>query len=182
MKKLLIALAAVIVTVASYAQGTVNFSTRNNTAGVDAPVSLGNATGPGPGPSYKAALYVVSGGNLTLIPASVTTFRDPGTGSALLAKYITPLVVEVPGTTVGGAATLRMRAWTGTAASWEAADPTLRGESIDLAVTGLGGGAVVPADLPPNSVFNGFIIPVPEPSTIALGVLGAAALLLRRRK
>lgn len=176
MKKLLIALAAVLVTAASYAQGTLNFNTRDTGIGLNAPVVL--STGGGPGPSYSAALYLVgAGGSLTLVPGSTTTFRT-GANAALL-QYINPVVVEIPGTAVGGSATVRMRAWETAGGSYEAA--LNKGESVDLTVTGLGGGAVTPANLP--SSFTGFTIPViPEPSTIALGVLGAAALLLRRRK
>jgi len=178
MKKLLIALAAVLVTAASYAQGTINFNTRFSAAGVNAPVELNAAGGPGPGPSYSAALYLVgAGGSLTLIPTSVTTFRD-GSTTAALAKYINPVVAEVPGVTAGPI-TVRMRAWETSGGSYENA--VNKGSSGDLVIASLGGGPVAPGDLP--SSFTGFVVTVvPEPSTIALGVLGAAALMLRRRK
>jgi len=176
MKKLLIALAAVLVSVASYAQGTVQFATITGT--VNAPVTI-IPGGAGPGPGYTAALYVNNGGTLTLIPESVTTFL-PGTDNPEAAKYVNPVsTVAVPGVGPGGSATLRMRAWLTSAGSYDAAG-AFRGESTDLAVTGLGGGAITPADLPAS--FTGFNITVPEPSTLALGVMGAAALLLRRRK
>jgi len=178
MKKLLIALAAVLVTVATHAQGTVQFATITGT--VNAPVTLVSRTGAGAGPSYSAALYYNNAGTWTLIPSSVTTFLD-GTDNPEAMKYINPIsTVEVPGAAIGGSATLRMRAWLTAAGSYDAASPIQRGESGDLLVTGLGGGAVTPADLPAS--FDGFVIPIPEPSTLALGVLGAAGLLLRRRK
>jgi len=191
MKKLLIALAAVLVTVASYGQGELTFATRI-TGDVDAPVLLGPSNATGPGPAYSAALYLVTGGNATLIPGAVTTFQAAGTGAkAILDRYVTPLgaSVVVPGVTAGSPATLRMVAWqTSSGATYEAAKaaaPLLTAASKDFTVT-LGGGLNPPANLNTGlsaAGLQGFNIPgVPEPSTIALGVLGAAALLLRRRK
>jgi hypothetical protein len=183
MKKLLIALAAVIVSVASYAQGTVTFNTR--IPGVlDAPVSIGSADGEGPGVKggYTAGLFVQgAGGTLTPIPASFTPFRPVAAGgNPLLGKYVTTVSeVPVPGAATGGSATLVFRAWANSAGSFDAASPTQRGESAAFTVTGLGGGALPPAN--PVGI-TGFIIPVPEPTTLALGALGAAALLFRRRK
>jgi hypothetical protein len=61
MKKLLIALAAVLVaTASSYAQGTLTFATRNLGAGVDAPVRFqgGANDGSGPGPGYTQQLVI----------------------------------------------------------------------------------------------------------------------------
>lgn len=177
MKKLLIALAAVIITVATHAQGTVVFNNRLTALGVDAPVTFSD-TGAGPGPTYSAGLYY----NGTLVPGSTTTFRD-GTSNAALAKYINGLTVTIPGTTIEQQnVTVEMRAWLTSAGSYEAAAPTARGSSGDLVIAQLGGGANpnVANNLPAS--FTGFVIQVPEPSTIALGALGAAALLFRRRK
>jgi hypothetical protein len=177
MKKLLIALAAVLVTAASYAQGTLNFNTRFTAAGVNAPVVL--STGGGPGPSYSAALYLVSGGTDTLVPNSTTTFRD-GSTTAALAQYVNPITVEIPGVGTGGTATLKIKAWQTSLGTYETAQ-LARGESAVFTTTPLGGGPTPPGDLP--SSLQGFTVNViPEPSTIALGALGAAALLLRRRK
>lgn len=176
MKKLLVALAAVLVTVASYAQGTVNFNTRFSAAAVNAPVTL--STGGGPGPAYSAALYVVgAGGALSLVPSSVTTFRD-GTSNPLLAQYVTAVEASIPGF-AAGPVTLRMRAWQTSQGTFDTA--ANKGESGDFIVATLGTPPGTPGDLP--SSFTGFVVNVvPEPSTIALGALGVAALLLRRRK
>jgi hypothetical protein len=189
MKKLLIALAAVLVTSASsYGQGTIFFATRNTgvTPNVVAPVFMPNSTTEGPGPTFSAQLFLVgAGGALTAIPTSLTTFQAPGTGgAAILNRFVVPTDVVVPGVAGGTAVQLRMRAWQTAAGSYEAS--LIRGENnpdnpISLTLGGAGQPPGPPADLP--SSFTGFtLIVVPEPSTIALGVLGAAALLIRRRK
>jgi hypothetical protein len=179
MKKLLIALAAVLVTASSYGQGTIFFSTKVGTS-VDAPVTLPDGTGPGP--DYTAQLFLVgAGGSLTpLTPA--TTFRD-GSKNPTAAKYVTipaEQVVTVPGVGPAGSATVELAAWKTSLGSFDAAKAAQQlGISAPLTVNNLGGGALPP----PNLVgLQGFVIPVPEPSTIALGILGASALLLRRRK
>jgi len=180
MKKLLIALAAVLITATSYGQGTVYFNTRV-VGVVDAPVTLQG--GGSPGPDYSAQLFLVgAGGSLTaLTPA--TTFR---TGSAAAQQYVQPVdVVVIPGTTAGGSATLQMGAWKTSLGSFDQAKAAgLAGISTVFTVDGLGNGTTLPpANLAgANGALTGFVIPVPEPSVIALGVLGASALLLRRRK
>jgi len=179
MKKLLIALAAVLVTVASYGQGTVNFG--NLGGGVNAPVLLGT-TGHGPGPDYVAQLFLQQGNNYTaLTPTS--PFRAAGTGAqAVLDQYFTTVSgLTVPGVATGSPATFVVRAYKSSYGSFDAAKAAGEfGESAPVTTTGLGGGI----NLPPNLTgLTGFsITQVPEPSVIALGVLGASALLLRRRK
>jgi hypothetical protein len=180
MKKLLVALAAVIVTAAtSYGQGELFFSTRNPAAGVNAPTYLAGQTGvQGPGPTYSAGLYL----NGTLVPGSQTTFQAPGAGgAAILNRYVSPVTVQFAGNGIGSSVTFTMRAWDTAAGSFANASSGGQfqyGESDPLTVT-LGGGTLPPADLPAS--FTGFTL-VPEPSTIALGVIGGLALLLRRRK
>lgn len=180
MKKLLIALAAVLVTAASYAQGTLNFQTRFNAAGVDAP-AVRSDNQLGPGPAFSAALYLVNGSTLTLIPDSITTFRDGSTTPAQ-AKYINGKEVIIPGVAQGSAANLRIRAWQTDQGTWDTA--VNKGESANFTSTPLGGGPSPAGDVASAaSGFTGFTVNiVPEPSTIALGALGAVALLLRRRK
>lgn len=175
MKKLLVAFAAVLVASSAFAQGTISFNNRTPTG--DARVTRPDGTGAGAG--ITAALY---SGATMLTPT--TTFRT----SAAAAFFVNAVEVTVPGVPAGGSAPIRMRAWETAAGSYDAASAAgstfLRGESNEITVTGLGG---TPAGAPPIpapglSGLQGFALVVPEPSTIALGVLGAAALLLRRRK
>jgi hypothetical protein len=177
MKKLLIALAAVMLTAASYGQGQVVFANKVGTA-VDAPVFM-QGTQNGPGAGFSAQLFLSSGGSLTaLTPA--TTFRPAGTGAAAIAdRYWVNQDVIVPGVASGANATFVVRAWKTSAGSYDNSAIDGRGESAPFTVA-VGGGQLPPANL---TTLQGFsVTAVPEPATIALGVLGAAALVLRRRK
>jgi len=182
MKKLLVTLAAVIVTVSSaFAQGTVIFDNRPGSG--DAPIVLASdgVTGAGSIAGMKAELDLVGGTAAapTYTPVGTTTFR--GTSGAL-AKFITSVETAVTGVPAGGTATLVVRAYNG----GDYASSLTRGQSGQFTVSGLGGtpptgGPALPS--PDLSGLQGFqVTTVPEPATIALGVLGAAALMLRRRK
>jgi hypothetical protein len=175
MKKLILAVAAVMVSVAAFAQGQITFN--NRVAGVvDARVTFAS-DGPGVGAGYTAQLW---GGPEGTAPAALTllnpttTFR---TSSAAAQGYVTPTDVTVPGIASGSKAAIQMRVV-------DAAGTTV-GESLPITLT-LGGGLSVPANLEGLQAFTvtagggGPIIP--EPSTIALAALGIGALLLRRRK
>jgi len=181
MKKLLVTLAAVLVSAATaFAQGSVTFNNRT-TAG-DAPIFTSDGvTGAGSlaGIVAELDLQTGTGATATFTPIGTTTFR--GTSGAL-AKFITGVDMTIPNIPAGSPATFVVRAYTG--ASYSAA--TARGQSNPVLVSGLGGtppGGGAPIPTPDLSGLQGFnVVPVPEPSTIALGVFGAAALLLRRRK
>jgi len=172
MKKQIIAALALMACVATaHAQGQVNFGNKVSASGINAIVkdSKGAALS---GPAYNAALYVQEGNTWTLVPGTVTPFR---TGAA--AGYISSAVVTIPGHDAKSSATLQMGAFDGTG-GYDAATIE-HGFSNPVTVT-LGGGL----DLPPDMVgLNSFsTTPVPEPSIIALGLVGAAGLFIRRRK
>ena len=181
MKKLVIAAVALMVSIAAtYAQGQVNFANRVQASGVNAKVL--DPTGAGAlTPPFAAGLAVVDGATFTYVPGSAASFR---TGAA--AGYITPLVATIPGHAENTTATLRMFGYSGAATDSAAATALLNGGSnpqnfgiSDPVTVTLGGGVVLPPDM---VGLQGFTISVPEPSTIAFGLLGAAALLIRRRK
>jgi len=101
--------------------------------------------------------------------------------------------VDVPGSTAGQQLPLTVRAWTTASGSFDAAKTDANGQwgewsftSKPLGGTPAGGG--LPITNPGMTGWGtensaGFELnAVPEPSTIALGVLGVGALLLRRRK
>lgn len=185
MKKLLVTLAAVLVSVATFAQGTINFNNRGisgpNGTTYNAPV-LGDTTG------AVAQLFLVtgSGAAATYTPvAGQAAFRTGANAAYFVESVLATVPGQAPGTT---GLNFVVRAWKG--ASYDAA--VEKGESNMFTVGALGGenpaGGLpfLPPDLGgPNGVggiaAEGFRV-VPEPSTIALGLLGAAALLYRRRK
>jgi hypothetical protein len=126
-------------------------------------------------------LFLVTGGSTYTALTPATTFRS----GAAASFFVNPLDVTVPGIAAGESATVVVRAWLGASYDTAAATGTA-GQSAPLTIAGLGGvnpttGAIVPTpDLAGLQSFN--LVTIPEPSTIALGVLGAAALLYRRRK
>jgi hypothetical protein len=180
MKKLLVTLAAVLVSVSTFGQGTILFNNRV-TGQVDAPVQRQDGTGAGAGVNAQLFLVTGSGASATytaLTPATV--FR---TTSATAAFYVVQPTasVTVPGIGAGQQATVVMRAWEGAVgSSYDAA--VLKNQSNPITIT-LGGVPATGAPIQDALLIGmqGFTL-VPEPSTMALGLLGAAALLYRRRK
>ena len=179
MKKLLVTLAAVLVSVSTFAQGQIIFN--NRTPSGDAPVSRPNGLGAGAG--ITAQLYLVGAGGALTPLTPTTTFRTTSAAAAFFVTDINPFAVQ--GVLPGQSATFRMVAWETTAGSYENAVATgaLNGASNDVLVNQLGGTPQGGAPIPPPALngLQAFTL-IPEPSTMALGVLGAAALLFRRRK
>jgi len=176
MKKLILAAAAVMVSVAAFAQGVVVF---NNRVGTDVNARVLLADGTGVGAGYTAQLYggkegTAAGALAPLTPT--TTFR---TSSAAAQGYVNSVNVAIPGVAPGAKAAIVMKAYNGA----DFASSSSKGESNLITVT-VGGD-----NLPPTNLIGlqGFTVAggapdVPEPSTIALAVIGAGALMLRRRK
>jgi len=173
MKKVLLTIAATFVALATYAQGSFNFSTFD----VDYKVKLPDGVAPaGNDASVMAQIFRVMGdGSLVgIIPARPFYGTDVPEAARF---YVNPpdTAVVVPGTLPNDTVTLRFRAFNGA----DFGSATIKGESANFDLK-LGGGVVVPPNLDPLA--GGSLTLVPEPSTIVLGVLGAAALLFRRRK
>jgi len=190
MKKLLIALAAVLVTVASYGQGQVNFQNRVGTGGsiVNAPVVIAG-TPNGPGTDYSVQLLLSgAGGSLTpLTPTS--TFNAPGVGAAAISsQYWAAKTVDIAGHFAGESLSFVVQAWKTSLGTYDAAKASGGGWGTSDPFAVVIGGASSDPSSPPSTPANlttlkSFTIaPIPEPSIIALGVLGASALFLRRRK
>jgi len=180
MKTLLVAAALGFVAVGAMAQGQFTFGNKNltTTPPIDAKV-LDKDGKPLAGADYWAQAYVKLAADPDSSYAPVGTAVNFRTGNN--AGYIVPVVVTTPypGTPTATSIQVQMRAWAATAGnSYEAALATGnnygKSDPVTLAVT------VAPA--PPSDMIGlkSFSL-VPEPSTFALGILGAAALLLRRR-
>jgi hypothetical protein len=208
MKKMLLTLALVGTAASMFAQGTIVYYNRI-TGSVIAPIYgpdpgnpalalTGNTAAGTPagtqtyagtalaGTGFSATLWAgaasATEGELVLVPGSLRDFRTGGFAGAINNSGG---VIAIPGVGEGSMAALQVRAWDnagGTITSY--ADALLAGanagKSALFTSPALGGNAP-----PPNMVgltsFN--IYAVPEPSTFVLAGLGAAALLvLRRRK
>lgn len=119
---------------------------------------------------------------------ATANFAD-GTTDKKTGTWYSGTIAAIPGTAGGGqAATLQLWAWYnngGTIISYATA--TVRGQSAlaNLASTG-GPETGLPPALPGNiPTFPAFAVTgsgIPEPSTIALGVMGASGMLLRLRR
>jgi len=187
MKKLLLLAMSLAVAASVYAQGTVNFA--NGAAGVNAPIyyqSVGGAFAAPANGTYLSMLFVGPAGSAA---SALTTNGVSGS--------FAPVGTTSPGYVLGGARTitgfasgtqvvLQIRAWnTALGATWEAtgapADGSKPGTGVsNLVPVTLGGG---PTPTPNLVGLNSFAIsPVPEPSSIALGLLGLGAVALFRRR
>jgi hypothetical protein len=183
-KKIATVLACLAVTTAAFAQGTVNFDNTVGPAGINAPVNNSDGT-TRLGTGFWAQLYAgpagTAAGSLVAVGSPVQ-FQVNATTQAPLGS-VNGGAVTIPGVAGGVVAAIQMRAWNGTTgATYEAAVASGLGNigsSTVLSIT-LGSPPGTPADLTGLTSFN--LSPlVPEPATYALGLLGAAALLLRRR-
>ena len=192
MKKTLLTMALVgLSAVATYAQGSIQFfnSTLSKIKYVDA---VGTAPVDAPAGIVVGVFYGSSPSSLTLLPG-VLTVATPGIFGTSTANGVTLL----PGTNPGETTMLKIAGWynkggvTPQAALQGTASPgiTHYGESAVVTTTVLGPstgpGTVVwqgATGTNPNRAKPFEIVPVPEPSVVALGALGLGALLLRRRK
>lgn len=177
-KTLLTVLAAAALVATSYGQGTVTFA--NGTG------SVINYQAIGGGPIVAAPSSAAVQAELMFAPAGTT---DVGlfTPIAGLANVGSPTagrfsggVRTVPTAAPGGLAQLFVRAFVGT--DW--ANATHRGASVLFQVD-TGDPTTTPAGTPFNiaTSYGSFVVsPVPEPSSMALAGLGAASLLIFRRR
>jgi hypothetical protein len=198
MKKYLSMLAVVAVAASAFAQGTVNFSNNGSTLVMDetTAAAVPNAGG------FVQLLWAPSGtaaggytGGQTL--ASWLTANPGWSAIDSSIKAIGPVAgrflggpVTVPTATPGAAIQAAVASWTGNFSSFDAAvnaGDQRSGISSSFAVT-TGNPTVTPpgtaAVITGAGQFSGLtVVPVvPEPSTLAFAGLGAAALLIFRRR
>jgi len=187
MKTLLIGAAITMMTAVGYSQGTVVFGT---TALQSATNILTGARVP-TGAGYLAQLYY---GSATATEVELRSVTNSPVNFAVAGRIIAGTRYTDPVIVAGGTAgTFQIRAWEASLganyetafANWSsgAPGPVLGSSALFQVTTGN------PNSIPPGAAtafpasLNGFYLkPVPEPSVIALGALGLAALLYRRRK
>jgi hypothetical protein len=175
MKKLIIALAALMVSVAAYGQGQFVFNNRIGTEVNARFVLAGDAPGVSSigSPDYTVAILGGPAGTavgqlVPLTPGS-TTFR--GAAGTPTAGYVVGVTPSVPGVAIGGNASVLLRVQ-GPAGFSQDFGP--------FTVNGLGGGTATPPNL---QLGTSPLTVVPEPTTLVLAALGLGGLLaLRRRK
>jgi hypothetical protein len=211
MKKALIALAAIVAGAPAFAQGTITFFNNNiinpsTGATYRAGIFQDNdPTNPNDGdlPGDPGFSTVGAGGTISIglfLPGSTTPLNyvdgTPAVTTGRVANNFEVFAKTADAVVTGAApntsATLVVKAWTTSYGSYEAAfnakDSIAQYGQATFVSKALGGPNPTP---PPPSFFTPDMAPftgfemdtsVPEPSTIALGVLGIGALLIRRRK
>ncbi len=178
MKKiLLITFALGLASTLALAQGTINFGSTSPNHKI---LWGGNPVGAG----YSAALYWGALGSLegALIQLGSTASVQAGTGFILGGTRTTGVA-----TAEGANATFQIRAWNGTATTWEAAlvggGTTAAGKSA-LFENPTGAPSASPPT--PPALLTGWITPVetyfPEPSTFAIFGLGLGVLAMSSRR
>lgn len=193
MKKLLLAALLVTLSVATYAQGTVNFSNygqvarRVNYSSVEADYN-DNATYTAlHGTAAEVNQYTVG---LLYQRAGDTSYSLYDTTTPIgynnKAGYFNAGTATIPGTKGGDVVSLQLQVWQSSVASYDAALTTpgaFSGISAAFDTT-LGGGSTPAASL----AFTAFPLVqtpgpiVPEPTTVALGLFGVVGLFLARRR
>jgi hypothetical protein len=155
--------------------GTITFGNKSTAAGINAPVKDWDGT-PLAGAGFLAQLY-----------AGPTEWSLAPVGSPVPFKvngYIGNGVVAIPTVAPGANAFCQMRAWDATAPTWEAAYVGLKRNGysniICVKTGGLGEPPSTPGDMVGLMGFWMFGYAIPEPSTIPLGLLGCAGVLLWR--
>jgi hypothetical protein len=171
MKKLIIAAAALMVSIAAYGQGQFVF---NNRVPPDINARFQLDIGGFPeGAAYTVQLLGGAAGTPVagLQPMGSTQFR---TGAA--AGYVNPLTVTVPGVAGGSNASILLRVFEGASTTGAG-----MGDFGPFTVA-VQEAPATPLNLPLGT--TAFTVSViPEPTTLALGALGLGALLaIRRRK
>jgi hypothetical protein len=188
MKKILSAmLISVVASVAAYAQGTVNFVNLSSNPALNAPVFHNNGTTRLDGVGYMAELLGgTSAGSLSLQGVATPFLSGGGAG------YFNGSTRVINGVAEGAIAFLQVRAWnTAFGATYALASAAGQAGQADAygfsnifsVTTGAPNGGpppTVPATMVGLTTFT--LNPIPEPSTFALAGLGAAALLLFRRR
>lgn len=166
----------------SYAQGTVNFAN----AAASVVKQWTTLTDP------TLINVPAAGGRVELLWAAVgTTDLTAFSSINATANFIAPGrfsggTVTIPVTVAGSGAALVVRGWTGASLTWAGiTDTDQRGYSSIFTLAATGNPTTVPPGTPAsiNPAFTGLtVVPIPEPSSMVLAGLGAASLLLFRRR
>jgi len=187
MKKLIITTLATVASVAAFAQGQINFVNLSGSPALNAPVYDGvNTTQKLAGANYQAGLYYGSSSTSLAYDNNSTPFLTGGG-----AGYFNGGTTTLTGIAGGALAWLQVYAWDTTlggtatgatlAQAMASSQPDVWGSSGVFSVT-TGNPAASPPGTPAVMVGLTSFHLIPEPSTFALAGLGAAALMIFRRR
>lgn len=178
MKRNILAAIAVIASAGALAQGTINMNSYPSITGARQNVLDADNVTPLAGAAFWVQMYAgPSASSLAPVGAAINF----ATGSAA-GLFRTDVARTVGTVTPGADAFVQIAAWeTGFNTVDEAMNAGKKWGKSTVFTVKTGGDGNPPA-LPGNMTnFKGFAL-IPEPSTIALGLLGAASLLFFRRK
>jgi len=189
MKKSLLTAAIAFAALGSFAQGYVNFA--NTTTSYISNILTGARVPTGPG--FLAQLYYGPAGAAESALVSVSTAPvNFGLAGRITAggRFLDNAIV-----TGGATGTFQIRAWETALgadyptafANWSSGTAAYAGlvlgsGNLVQVATANGGVTPLPTPAPLAGLQSFYLVPVPEPSVIALGALGLAAVLWRRRK
>jgi len=182
MKKIITILAVAAVSASTaFAQGYFNGNTIGG--GVNVKIFETDGTTPLSGSSYDAQYYIGAVGSTAnqLVPVGNVVNFSTGGG----AGYILPGNIQTS-FAVGANVALQLRAWRASDGNnWATASTTpfahaQMGNVFE--VDGLQSSTGLPPTVAGLQTFNLAVVPGPEPATVALGLMGAGALFIRRRK
>jgi hypothetical protein len=184
MKKLLITVAAVLSALNMYGQGTVNFQN-----GTGNRVYVDSTSGTAAAAGYAVGLYYAADGI-----TDESMFVQLGGSAAITGGIFVGGNRTAPTATPGGFGMFQVRGWTtaygtsyesGLSAGSQGGGANKVGKSNIVRVD-TGDPTTVPPGTPAALATSGLtpfaLTTVPEPSAIALGLLGAGTLLLLRRR
>jgi hypothetical protein len=176
MKKLILAAAALMVTLAAYGQGQVVI---NNRVGTEVTARFVSVSDTGTTSSIGSPDWTVNFfggptgtavGSLAALDPASSTMR--GAAGSAAAGYFSGVTATVPGVDVNQKADVVLVLH----------GPNSYSQTFGPYTATLGGGTITPPNLPLGTA-NLVVNNVPEPTTLALGALGLGALLaVRRRK
>lgn len=190
MKKLAAILCLAALATGAYAQGTVTFANNPSTL-----ISYGGTVLPsGAGGSYSFALLTATSG--TLDPLAFSFGNLIATNQNAAGRMTAGIAAVAAGWAPGETKSFLAVGWvTSLGATWNPAWLTAdlvtgKQPGFGISAIGIGSAGGGPTGLPAlvcfgaaPSITTGFnIVPVPEPTTMALAGLGAAALLIFRRR
>jgi len=212
MKKTLTSTLALLAgAVAVHAQGSVSFANyltgsylyvSYKASPSATPVNIGGVPGTYPTPTmnnwaaevgngvaWTVQLWGAAGASATLTEANAletASLAQGGVNDNLAGTWVSTAVASIAGVANGGAATLELVAWYNaggaiTDFATAQADYVPTGTSATITAN-LGAPPAPPTALPVTALGNFSVMAVPEPSTIALGVIGASAFLVRLRR